>query len=156
LGGIVKLHFGVIDVPYAEAGGQSTGDVAEILEEKYAVMGNFDALHHDEFEELVAISISEAIENLVAGAPADLVKPFAQACTDIKSVFTQYLNDEEIAATGQAGVPTQAALDGVRTSLKKKKEIKNIKTYRSRVRGTRRPSFVDTGLYRDGFIAWVD
>jgi len=152
----VILHFGVIDVPYAAAGGQSTGDVAEILEKKYNVMGNFDALHHEEFEELVAISVAEAIENLVAGAPADRVKPFAQACADIKLMFTQYLNDEEIAETGQDGVPTQAALDGVRTSLKKKKEIKNIKKYRSRVRGTRRPSFVDTGMYRDGFIAWTD
>lgn len=156
MGRIVKLHLGVIDVPYAAADGQSTGDVAEILESKYAVMENFDALHHDEFEELVAISISEAIENLVAGAPAGSVKPFAQACSDIELMFKQYLNDEEIAETGQEGVPTQAALDGVRTSLKKKKEIKNAKKYRSRVRGTRRPSFIDTGMYRDSFKAWVD
>lgn len=150
------LHFGVIDVPYATAGGQSTGDVAEILEDKYAVMGNFDALHHDEFTELVEISVAEAVENLMAGMPTNLAKPFAQACGDIESMFRQYLDDEEIAATGQAGVPTQAAIDGVRTSLKKKKETKNIKTYRSRVRGERRPSFVDTQAYRNSFKAWVD
>ena len=149
------LHLGVIDVPYATEG-TSTGDVAEILEKQYSVMGNFADLHADEIQELVEISFAEAVENVLAGMPAQIAKPMNQAADDIKNLFTTYLNDEEIAGTGQDGVPTQAALDGVRTSLKMKKEIKNIKTYRSRVRGTRRPSFVDTGMYRNSFKAWAD
>jgi hypothetical protein len=67
-------------------------------------------------------------------------------------MFVTYLDNEEIAETGQAGVPTAAALAGVRTSLKKKKELKNP---RKRSLG-RRPSFIDTGMYRDSFKAWVD
>lgn len=151
------LHLGVIDIPYATEGtSTSTGDVAEILEKQYSVMGHFADLHHDEIQELVEISFAEAIENVLAGMPPQLAKPMNQAASDIKNLFTTYINDEEIAGTGQGGVPTQAALDGVRTSLKKKKEIKNIKTYRSRVRGTRRPSFIDTGMYRNSFKAWAD
>lgn len=149
------LHLGVIDIPYATEG-TSTGDVAEILEKQYSVMGNFAALHADEIQELVEISFAEAIENVLAGQPARLAKPMNQATDDIKNLFTEYLNDEEIAATGQEGVPTQAAKDGVRSSLKNKKEIKKIKDYKSRVRGVRRPSFIDTGLYRNSFKAWAD
>lgn len=155
------LHLGVIDVPYDD--GQTTGDVAEILEgdadkedSGYQVMGNFAALHADEITEFVEISIREAIENLIAGVPVEGLDPFAQACIDIGKLFPSYLNDEEIVATGQTGVPTKAALLGVRTSFKKKSELVDAKTYRSRVRGMRRPSFVDTGLYRDSFLAWVD
>jgi hypothetical protein len=150
------LHLGVVEIPYAAEGGTSTGDVAEILEERYSVMGNFADLHHDEIQELVEIAFSEAIENVLAGQPAQIAKPMNQAADDIKNLFTTYLNDEEIAGTGQEGVPTQAAKDGVRSSLKNKKEIKKIKDYKSRVRGVRRPSFIDTGLYRNAFIAWAD
>ena len=149
------LHLGVIDVGYSDEKGTSTGDVAEYLEQKYDVMGNFAALHMPEIVESVEVSVAEAIEALMGGAPASL-NPFGGATEDIKQMFGTYLDNEEIAETGQAGVPTQAALDGVRTSLKKKKENKNVKTYRSRVRGTRRPSFVDTGMYRDSFKAWVE
>ena len=49
MGLVVILHLGVIDVPYATEG-TTTGDVAEILEAKYDVMGNFDALHHADIE----------------------------------------------------------------------------------------------------------
>lgn len=153
MGRVVKLHLGVIDLPYAGAG-TSTGDVAEILESRYDVMGDFAALHLPGIAESMAISVSEAIDSLLQGAPAT-IDPFAGAMADIKKSFTQYLDDEEIVQTGQAGVPTQAALDGVRTSLKKKKEIKGAK-YRSRIRGTRRPSFVDTQAYRNSFIPWVE
>jgi hypothetical protein len=145
------LHLGVIDVPYATEG-TSTGDVAEILEKQYSVMGNFAALHADEIQELVEIAFAEAIENVLAGQPARLAKPMNQAASDIKKIFTTYLNNEEIAETGQEGVPTAAALAGKRTSLKKMKELKKP---RRRVR-TRRPSFVDTGMYRNSFKAWAD
>ncbi len=148
------LHLGVIDQPYNGKGSVSTGDVAEFLEAKYDVMGNFVGLHMPEIVQFVEISVGEALDSLLMGAPTTL-NPFGQAAEDIKQIFTTYIDQEEIAQTGETGVPTQAAIDGVRTSLKKKKEIKGRK-YRSRVRGTRRPSFDDTGLYRDSFIAWVD
>ena len=37
------LHLGVIDMPYVEQAGQTTGDVAESLERRYGVMGHFYA-----------------------------------------------------------------------------------------------------------------
>lgn len=152
MGAIVILHLGVVDIPYA--GKTTTGDVAGFLEEKYNVMGTFASMHMPEIVEVVEISVTEAIDALMSGAPSTL-DPFGSATQNIGSMFQNYIENEEIAQTGQSGVPTQAALDGVRTSLKKKKEIKG-KAYRSRVRGTRRPSFDDTGLYRNSFRAWVD
>lgn len=151
----MKLHLGVIDVAYAGEGGVTLGRVATYLEDKYNVMANFAALHEQNIAQALEISVSESIEAVMMGAPVS-IDPFAQAMQDVEQLFKTYLNDEEIAETGQEGVPTQAALNGVRTSLKKKKEIKNIKKYRSRVRGTRRPSFIDTGLYRNSFKAWIE
>ncbi len=151
----MQIHLGVIDLTYGDKGSISTGEVAKILEDQYSVMGNFVDLHIGEIAEVMAISVSEAIDSLISGAPATL-NPFGQAEQDIQQMFVKYIDDEEIAQTGQEGVPTQAALDGVRTALKKRKEIKNIKKYRSRIRGTRRPSFLDTGLYRDSFKVWVE
>ena len=151
MGDLVILHLGVIDIPYA-TDGTSTGDVAKWLEDKYSVMGNFAALHADDIQEFVEIAFAEAIENVLAGQPAQLAKPMNQATDDIKALFATYLNNEEIAETGQEGVPTAAALAGKRTSFKKMKELKKPR----RRALTRRPSFVDTGMYRNSFKAWTD
>lgn len=148
----VKMHLGVLDEPYSEEGGITTGDVAEILESKYGVMQHFANLHEETIAELVEISATEAIEMLMKGAPIKGIQPLQKAFDDIEDVFRTYLNDEEIVDTGQEGVPTAAALAGVRTSLKKRKELKRP---RKRVR-ERRPSFVDTGLYRRSFKVWTE
>lgn len=149
----MKLKLGVADVPYGTKGGISTGDVASILEDEYSVMGNFAALHMPGIAQAVEISVAEAIDALLMGAPSTL-DPFGAASQDVERMFSVYLDDEEIAQTGQTGVPTQAAMLGIRTSLKKKKELKGKS--RNRIRGTRRPSFIDTGLYRNSFKAWVE
>jgi hypothetical protein len=149
----MKLNLGVVEVSYSGKGSISTGEVAEILEDEYSVMGNFVALHMPEIEESVEVSFSEAIESLMAGAPST-IDPLGDAVQDIQALFGDYLDNEEIAQTGQEGVPTQAALDGVRTSLKNKKELNGRS--KSKIRGTRRPSFIDTGLYRNSFRVWAD
>ncbi len=156
MGFIVILHLGVIEAPYTnEKEGVSTGDVAEFLEAKYDVMQHFADLHLDEIGVSLEASVCESIKALLQGAPVTS-NPYNQMTEDVRQMFNTYLDNEEIDEIGVAGVPTQAALNGVRTALKKKKEIKNIKTYRSKTRGTRRPSFIDTGLYRNTFRAWVE
>jgi hypothetical protein len=151
----MKLHLGVIDFPYSEEASVTTGDVAEILEKEYGVMQHFASLHEPEIAEVLEVSAHEAIESILLGAPV-IPNPFDSAMSDLQRMFNTYLDDEEIAQTGQSGVPTQAALDGVRSALKKRKEIKSPKKYRSATRGTRRPSFIDTGTYRASFKAWVE
>jgi hypothetical protein len=136
------LHLGVVDIPYAsqESGASTTGDVAEILEAKYGVMGYFFERHGDEIAAALVDSMVGAIGNLAAGAPP-VNNPFGDAESEIEQSFRKFLDDEEM--NGQPGVPTRAALRGVNRRLK-------------RGRGSPRPSFIDTGLYESSFTAWVD
>ncbi len=144
----MRLVLGVVDLPYVEAKtpGQkgtptTTGKVAAILEAKYSVMGHFAELHAPEIAELLAISVQEALEALMMGAPAS-IDPFGAAMSETEQLFRTYLDDEEIAQTGQPGVPTGAAKGGVSSRFKSQK-------------GGRRPSFIDTGLYQSSFKAWI-
>lgn len=160
----MKLHLGVIDLPYmqpptvkkvakakrgrknrpttSQPGTQSTGDVAQWLENKYDVMQGFFDLHEKEIVHSLENSIAGALESLVMGAPPSL-DPFGTAMGEIEKTFKfKYIENEEITSTGASGVPTQAALDGVNHRLKGG-------------RGARRPSFIDTGLYQSSFRAWI-
>ena len=153
----MKLILGVIDLPYveqrparvlgqkrpkAQAAHTSTGKVAAILEAKYSVMENFAALHQQDIAELFAASLSETIEALALGAPAD-IDPYGRATSETELLFRDFLDREEIAETGQEGVPTKAARAGVNHRMKVKK-------------GNPRPSFIDTGLYQSSFKAWAE
>ncbi len=136
------LHLGVIVVPYNTANGQTTGDVAEILEGKYHVMEHFYELHKDDIAVSLEGSMANALENLLMGAPTNLA-PTGEATSKIEDRFKQFLSQKELDALGYPGIPTKASLKGVNHRLKKKK-------------GAPRPSFVDTGLYESSFKAWVD
>lgn len=135
----MKLHLGVLDTPHDPH--VTTGELALILEEKYDVMGTFVNLHIDEIADAMADSVMGSL--LTSAATGATVEPFATAMGKIETMFNHYLDTEEIATAGIAGVPTQAALDG------KSKRFK-------RQRGPRRPSFIDSGIYENSFKAWVD
>lgn len=120
----------------------TTGGVAAILEDKYAVMQNFAALHIQDIAESFAIGVAESLESLMQGAPAS-INPFGQAISETEKMFRTYLDNGEIRQTGQPGVPTEAALKGVNHRLKSKK-------------GVPRPDFIDTGLYQSSFKAWTE
>lgn len=62
---------------------------------------------------------------------------------DTMREFNLFLEREEMAGLDVDGVPTKAALEGRNSRLKKK-------------RGPRRPSFIDGGLFKASFIAWVE
>jgi hypothetical protein len=137
------LHLGVVDAPYADDPGKTTGDVAEILEEKYDVMAGFMLLHGQEVAAALADGLAGSLESLMMGAPPP-DDPFAAGTATIGEQFREFIDREELAGL-EEGVPTAAALHGVSHRFK-----------RAYVRRQRRPSFVDTGLYRESFLAWVD
>ena len=140
----MRLHFGVVDVPYAsDRRGKSTGDVAEILEGKYEVMGTFYEQHGDLVADEMAKSARNAAEALMMGAPATL-DPFGAATAAIEARFRSFLVGKEMDRLGVAGVPTAASLRGVSHRFK-----------RPYARRASRPSFIDTGLYQSSFKAWV-
>jgi hypothetical protein len=136
------LHLGVIDQPYSE-GTKTTGDVAEILEGKYEVMGHFADKHEQDIATDLETSLEGALENLLLGAPP-AQNPFAQAESAIDNRFKQFLSLKEMDTLGVPGVPTLAALAGKSKRFKKGYGPKP------------RPSFLDTGLYQANFKSWVD
>lgn len=147
----MKLHLGVMDGSHGDT--ETIAEVAKYLEDKYDVMQNFFDAHAGDIADDFAKSFAIAIEDMMSGLPVG--NPFNSATSKTEARFQKFIDLAEIEKMGIEGVPTQAALDGVRSSLKKKKEIKGRK-YRSKVRGTRRQSFFDTGLYMNAFKCWVD
>jgi len=149
---MTKLYLGVIDLPYTESG-QTTGDVAEILEGKYKVMESYFEAHKDKIAKSLENSLQGAIESLSMGAP--IASPFSSAESFIDKDFRNFLSMSEIENLGIPGVPTQAALDGVSHRFKnpRYKYVGKGKN-RTKVKRSRRPSFIDTGLYQSSMKAW--
>ena len=137
------LHLGVTDIPYST--GQTTGDVAEILEGKYEVMGHFARAHETGIAADLEGSLEGELENILLGAPRSS-DPFAGAADKIEHRFRQFLSLKEMDRLGVPGVPTAASLAGYSKRFKQKQK---------KSRGPR-PSFIDTGLYQRSFKAWVD
>ena len=134
------LHLGVIEQPYTDDPSVTTGDVAEILEANYGVMGAFVEMHEQDIADALTDSMQGALENLMAGA-SQSANPFGTAESAIVDQFKGFLEREEM--NGRPGVPTKAALDGVNHRLKIEK-------------GSPRPSFIDTSLYEDSMVAWIE
>lgn len=123
-------------------GAQTTSDVAKILEDKYHIMGLFVEERYDYIADQLAESVSDKIQDILNGAPID-GSPIDAGALKIEDRFKQFLSLQEVERLGIPGVPTQAALDGVNHGLKIRK-------------GKRRPSFIDTGLYRASFKVWTE
>lgn len=165
MGAIVTrmLNLGVVDVPYVDAetpaasrkrikAGKppasnelTTGDVAEILEDRYHVKEVFYELHKQDIADDLAKSVASALETIVMGGPAD-VDPFGAATSKIDERFSDFLTNREMEQLGYADVPTKAAIDGVNHRKKHPYASKN----------KRRPSFIDTGLYQASAKSWVE
>lgn len=150
----LTLHLGVIDLPYvarpskrkrkAAAGTKTTGDVAEILEDRYGLVEKFWEVYEGRAIEKLSDGIEGALESFVMGAPPKL-DPFGKGLSEVEDLFKQFLSTQEAERVGIPGTPTQAALRGVNHRLK-----------RPYVKRAPRPSFVDTGLYQSSFRAWID
>lgn len=148
----MKLILGVNDVPYADASGTTTGDVAEILEAKYGVFSAFVEAREKQIGEAMENSIAGAFETLFQGGP--IGNPLQAAAGDIASEFKQFLASSEIETMGIPGVPTQAALDGINHSFKNPRGKWKVKGSKKRfVKNPRRPSFIDTSLMQSHLAA---
>jgi hypothetical protein len=165
----LRLHFGVIDVPYqspSEApakrkarlgkalvkpkrpkkadGGKTTGDVATILEDKYGVFEAFFDNNEVAIVDHLEGGITGALESMLMGAPPSL-DAFGEGAAKVEEMFKSALSNREIESYGLEGVPTAAARKGVSHRFKHPHAKKN----------PRRPSFIDTGLYQASSKVWV-
>lgn len=122
-------------------------DVAKILETKYHIIDTFEEVYAARIQYAILSQFEKVAGDIVSGvrgyrgAPLEsLLKP---ATKEVEKMFRQFLDNEEM--NGRVpGVPTKAALAGVRTG-------RGSKT----LRGVPRPSFIDTGIYKASFRAWV-
>jgi hypothetical protein len=116
-----------------------------MLEARYDIMAGFMLLHGQEVADAMAEAMAGALEDLLVGAPrSSLTEPLAPAMAVIGETFQEFIDREELSGL-EEGVPTAAALKGVSHRFKHPYSKDN----------PRRPSFVDTGLYRDSFVAWT-
>lgn len=156
----MKLALGVLDVGYSDAsakGATTTGEVAEILEDRFHVMETFATQYEDFIAEELTVSTANALDSLSHGAPSNL-KPTKEAEQAIEAKFRQFLDNDEMskivaglspelrAALGAAGNFGGAAAAGVNHRKKHPYSKKN----------KARPAFIDSGLYQASFRAWVE
>ncbi|MDI2113067.1 hypothetical protein [Commensalibacter nepenthis] len=145
-----EINLGVIDYPYSNNGGQSTGSVAKILEDKYEILTNFAARHEDDIAQALTDAMTNAVRNQIQTGKLNR-SAFNTAFSQISSDMKQFLSSQEVEKIGIKGVPTQAALKGVSHRFKRKR--KRI-VHGKRTLGARRPSFIDTGQMESSYIVW--
>lgn len=160
VGADVKLALGVLDVGYSDAHGKgatTTGEVAEILEDRFHVMETFATVYEDFIAEELTVSTANALDSLSYGAPSNM-KPTKEAEQAIEAKFRHFLDLGEMstivaglspelrAALGPAGNFGGAGAAGISHRKKHPYSKKN----------KARPAFIDTGLYQASFRAWVE
>ena len=121
----------------------STGDVAEILEDKYHLFEVFYELHAQRIADMFAESAAGALESVLLGAPASL-RLTADAGQEIETRFKDAISAREY-DNFIPNVPTAAARKGINHRL--------IHPYAKA--NPERPSFRDTGLLQASFKAWT-
>jgi len=143
------LHLGIVDVAYSDAdtpGAQTTFQVAELLEERYDVMRTFVQLHEGEIVTAVTDKYRNVLNRVMEGNGAQLHQREWQM-PKIGSAFRDYLSrDEWQKATGRQIGAAQRGISH---------RFKNPEKRASAKEAQPRPAFVDTGLYRRSFRAWL-
>ena len=148
----LRLNLGVTVTNYAYGDrSRTTEDVARILERKYGVMSTFFQLYKGNIGAMLESSVAGALESRLMGAPVQLA-PFEAGCSKIETLFRQAIDAEAFNGI-ITGVPTKAAQDGVRHSMKNPRKTGKGKR---KFKRPPRASFFDTGLYSRNFKAWVD
>lgn len=145
--GNLTLHLGVLDIAYRvrskKISSITTGDVAQILEDKYGIFAAYWRVHGNDGAKAIEQSLEGAMEALLMGRAVD---PWGSAMQKIQSGFRDFISSREVERVGIPGTPTAAALAGVNHRL----------AHPYRKSNPRRPSFRDTGLYMASARMWVD
>ncbi len=145
------IHLGVVDVPYEHAGGTTTSQVANWLENKYHIMEIFAEEHRDFIESQLADAVEGQIDNLLHGRDID-EDIFAAGTSEIEDRFRKFLAMSELDAFGIPGIPTKAS---GRTPFRKGGINHRLKHPYAESNPSR-PSFIDTSTYQLSFRCWID
>lgn len=166
---IGNLSFGVYDGPHY--GNTTTGKVAKALEEKYGLISIWIGTQ----KEQIQLDVSRAIASKVADIYGErqgqstfstFDRILTQTASGLRRQFAADVNSQRVERIGLRGnVPTKAAIDGVNHRFKSgfnnvspaqaraffKAQSKLPKDKRQKLRGDRRPSFVDTNVFLNSF-----
>lgn len=142
---VITLHFGVMDMPYAN-GGSTTGSVAERLEQNYGIMEYFAMVKAGDIAKELESDLTDFVDDSLSGRGIR-AEPFGDSCSEIEKLFKRALTERFMDGSNFSGrpVPTMASLGGISQRFKNRRNKRGV-----------RPSFVDTGAYRASFRAWVE
>lgn len=163
---MLTLHLGVVDVAYSDIdakGANTTGEVARILEDKYHIMRIFS----EENWALIEAAVTDALEGEMETARTknrklSLSNLYTQK---IDQRFREFLSNREIEPIFPFEI--QAAKEGISHRFKDarnrnvslrailKGQAQSYKKVLAMKRASR-PAFIDTGLYQQSFISWID
>ena len=135
----------------AEGNGKSqpttTGAVAQILEDTYAVMGTFFELKSAKIAGFLADSLAHALEDRIGGRRGGN-SPTFEAEQKIEAEFRTFLDANEMNKISlvSMGVSISGAAD---------RGVSHRKKHPFAGKNPSRPAFIDTGLYRASFRAVV-
>lgn len=154
----MKLHLGVIDVPHIQPG-VTTYDVGMELEKDYGLFSSFYEFFEHSIDQALEKDVQVALDKLISGEEPKL--NFGTSTSAIDTMFHQFLDSGAIEDMGKPGVPTKAALEGKRTRFKgkglsAKSWVKGKRGAISVGYGSRRPSFVDSGILNASFKSWIE
>jgi hypothetical protein len=153
----LKIALGVLDIDHPNSP-DGNFEVAKDLEETYRLFSTFAEWNLKTISTEIVNAIDSNFENIVNTGQIN-TGIFKQATDYIEGDFRGFLDSSIIEGMGISGVPTQAALVGVRTKFKKgsaKDWVKGKRPEFYGIFGTRRPSFIDSGVIRESFRAWVE
>ncbi len=137
----MNLLLGVKNVAYSdpdEKGATTTGQVAEILEEKYDVMQTFYDLNQPKIAALVVQAFVNTLESRLQGQPKTPSIPTSK----IDKLFRDYLDSDDWQKTTGKTIAVAAAGHSKRFK-------------RAYMKRPARPAFIDSGLYRRSFRSWL-
>lgn len=136
----MKVCLGVVDMPYDYGDTSATTyEVAENLQDQYQLFTHFFETHKKEICAEVGEALAWSLINHIQhGAPLTQ----GELLGETMQQFNIFLEQEEMAGLSVDGVPTLAALEGKNSRMKIE-------------RGERRPSFIDGGLFKSSFVAWI-
>ena len=144
----LTLCLGVNDIPYDDKK-QTTGEVAEYLEDRYGIIQKFYDLNESEILDDLSDALSDALEDFANGnplPPIDLI--MSENLGDRAEKFRDFLDTGEVERVGIPGTPTKRSLQRISLRFKEKKTRKGQKS-------VARTSFLDTLFYRNSFKIWV-
>lgn len=150
------LHLGVLDQPYATPGKRSqkvmtTFEVAKILERNYGLFSLFWQAHGADAAEDMGEALKASFEAMLMG---QAIHPYCSAMSKIEHRFRQFLSNREIERMQFA--PRTRIADHALLQIPTKAALKGIRHRHGKVSGgSRRPSFIDSGLLQTSFRAWT-